>query len=197
MTCIFIRSLLNSSDLPSYISKLSKRYTIRLLCCWCVQKCWGKGFSGRHWEEVCRTFGRGFSSKAVSEVLGMKYGFTNRGCLHCPILKTLHGFQKKRAHKSRDMQFFVQNVQNETFEIFKMLKNNMKFTRAACWVNSKLSHRDKNTTFTIFLFFHYCWSLLWCIYCVELSPSKKTVLFAYHEKCFLFHLKSCTPSQDI
>ena len=61
-----------------------------------------------------------------------KNGFTNCGCLHCAILKALHGFQEKRAHKSRDMQFFLQNIQNKNFKILKMFKNNMKFTRAAC-----------------------------------------------------------------
>ena len=33
LTCTFIRSLLNSFDLPSYGSKPRKRYTLRLLCC--------------------------------------------------------------------------------------------------------------------------------------------------------------------
>ena len=61
-----------------------------------------------------------------------KHGFNNRGCLHCAILKALHGFQEKRSHKSRDMPFFSQHVQNENFKIFKMFKNNMEFTRAAC-----------------------------------------------------------------
>ena len=37
----------------------------------------------------------------------------------------------------------------------------MKFTRAACWINSKINNRDKNTTLMIFLLYHYCWSLLW------------------------------------
>ena len=46
----------------------------------------------------------------------------------------------------------------------KMFKNNMKFTRAACWINSKIRNRDKNTALIIFLFCHYCWSLLWSIY---------------------------------
>ena len=45
--------------------------------------------------------------------------FTNRGCLHCAIVK---------AYKARDMQFFLQN---EIFKILKMFKYNMKFTRAA------------------------------------------------------------------
>ena len=51
-----------------------------------------------------------------------KYAFTNSGCLHSPILKALHDFQKKTAHKSSDMQFFLQNVQNEIFKIFKMFE---------------------------------------------------------------------------
>ena len=34
----------------------------------------------------------------------LNQGFTNPVCLHCAILK---------AYKARDVQFFVQNVQNE------------------------------------------------------------------------------------
>ena len=52
--------------------------------------------------------------------------------LHCAILKASYGFKEKRANKARDMQFFLQNVQNEIIKILKMFKNNMKFTRAAC-----------------------------------------------------------------
>ena len=65
-------------------------------------------FPVRNWEGVWE----GVFSKAVPEVLDMKYrskfkhGFTNRGNLHCAILKALHGFQEKRAHRSRDIQFF-------------------------------------------------------------------------------------------
>ena len=65
-----------------------------------------------------------------------KYGFTNRSYLQGATVKALRGFQEKRAHKSRDMQFFLQNVQNDFLQndlkIFRMFKNNMKFTRAAC-----------------------------------------------------------------
>ena len=65
-----------------------------------------------------------------------KHGFTNQSYLHGAILKALHGFQKKRVHKSRCMQFFLQNVQNDflqnDFKISRMFKNNVKFTRAAC-----------------------------------------------------------------
>ena len=60
------------------------------------------------------------------------HGLANRGCLDCAILKPLYGFKEKRALKARNMQFFLQNVQNEIFEILKMFKYNMKFTRAAC-----------------------------------------------------------------
>ena len=121
-------------------------------------------FPVRDWERVCRKqlslvklYQRFSDMKYISE---FKYSFTNLGYLHCAILKALHSFQEKGAHKSKDMQFFLQNVPNEIFKIFKMLENNMKFTRAAC----------------------YCWSLLWCNYWkslkVGLSPSKNITLFA-------------------
>ena len=80
------------------------------------------------------------------------HDFTNRGCLHCAILK---------AYRARDIHFFFQNVQNE---ILKLFKYNMKFTRAASWINSEIRNRDKNTTLMIFLFCHCCWSLLCCNY---------------------------------
>ena len=104
----------------------------------------------------------------------------NRGYLHCAILKALHGFQEKRALKSKDMQFFLQNVPNEIFKIFKMFENNMKFTRATCWINSKISDRDQNTKLTIFLFCHCCWLLLWCSYWKSLKSEfhhHKTLLY--------------------
>ena len=88
----------------------------------------------------------------------------NRGFLHCAILKALHGFKENRAHKARDMQSFLQNIQNEIFKILEIIKNNMKFTLAVCWINSKISNKRKNTALVILLFCHYCWSLLWCNY---------------------------------
>ena len=36
----------------------------------------------------------------------------------------MYGFKEKRAHKARDMQFFLQNVQNVIFKILEMFKNN-------------------------------------------------------------------------
>ena len=75
------------------------------------------------------------SSKTVPEDLNLKLilkfnpGFTNHGCLQCAILKPLYGFKEKET--TRDSQFLFQNVQNEIFEILKIIKNYMKF-RAAC-----------------------------------------------------------------
>ena len=60
----------------------------------------GRIFLGKIREGVS---GNLVSSKAVAKDLKMKFrskfnhGFTNRGCLHCAILK---------AYKARDMQFF-------------------------------------------------------------------------------------------
>ena len=36
-----------------------------------------------------------------------KHGFTNRDCLHCAILKALHGFKEKSPHRTTDIQFFL------------------------------------------------------------------------------------------
>ena len=83
------------------------------------------------------------------------HGFTNRGCLHSAILK---------AYMAKDMQFFLQNIQNEIFKILKMFRYDMKFTKEACYIISKISNRDKNTTLKIFLFSHFYWSLLWYNY---------------------------------
>ena len=52
----------------------------------------------------------------------------------------------------------------KVFKILKMFKYNTKFIRAACWINSKISYKDKNTTLMIFLFCKYCLPLLWCNY---------------------------------
>ena len=62
-----------------------------------------------------------------------KHSFTNRSYLHSAVLKALHGFQEERAHMSRDMQFFLQNVQNDffrnDFEIFRMFKKQATETK--------------------------------------------------------------------
>ena len=49
-------------------------------------------------------------------------------------------------------------------KILKMFKYNTKFIRAAYWINSEISYKDKNTTLMIFLFCKYCLPLLWCNY---------------------------------
>ena len=74
-----------------------------------------------------------------------------------------------KVYKARDMQFFLQIVQNKIFKIlmFKKIliifKYNVKLTRAVCWINSKISNRDKSARL-IFLICHYSWSLLWYNY---------------------------------
>ena len=93
------------------------------------------------------------------------HGVTNCGCLHYAILK---------VYKAKYMQFFRQNVQNEIFCILKIFKYNVKFTRAACWINSKIRKRGRNTTLMIFSFYHYCWSLLWCNSFRSLMPWNST-----------------------
>ena len=137
-----------------------------------------------------------------------KHGFTNRSYLHGAILKALHDFQKKRAHKSRGMQFFlIQNdfLQND-LKTFRMFKNNMRFTRAACWINLKISNRDINITLITFLC-HYYWSFLWCNYWKSLKLGchlqkklhylRQWKAFKSDGRCFLFHLKNSPRSQNI
>ena len=55
---------------------------------------------------------------------------------------------------------FPLKIFNIRFEIFKMFKKSIKFTKAACWTNSKISKRDNNTTFMMFLCCHYCWLIM-------------------------------------
>ena len=95
------------------------------------------------------------------------HSFTNRDCLHCAVLEALYDFKEKRVHKADRQEicnFFIQNVQKEIFNILEMFENYMKFTREACWINWKISSRDKNTTLMIFLLYHFCWSSLWWNY---------------------------------
>ena len=127
----------------------------------CLEAQWG-GFSC-----FLGKTGRGFvSNKAVPKILNTKYrlefkhGFSNSGCLRCAIQKA---FKEKRVHKARDMQFFLHSAQNEILKLLKMFKSNMKFTRAACWINSKVSN-----VLIIFLFYHYCWSFLCCKVNIEM-----------------------------
>ena len=107
----------------------------------------------------------GLNFKFISK---FSHGFTNRGGFLCVTLKAWYGFKEKRAPKVKDMQVFLQNVQNVIFKILTTFKNNAKFTRAACWINLKIRNRDKNSILMIFLYCHYCWSLLWWNYCRSL-----------------------------
>ena len=105
-------------------------------------------------------------------------------------------FRKKEPTSQRIYNFSFKILKVKLIvKSLKMFKNNMKFTRAACWINLKISNRDKNTTLIIFL-------LLRCKF-LKLEPSEKKVfLFALmrtnknDKKCFLFHLKSSPHSQD-
>ena len=80
------------------------------------------------------------------------------------------------------MQFFLQNVQNEIFKIFRMFKSNMKFIRVACWINCKISNRDKTTTLTKYSYFvtivgHY--------YCVIIESLQQSQTTTFQKNCFI------------
>ena len=123
---------------------------------------------------------------------------------YCKIFTQFLG---EKSPQVTEYAIFLQNVEYEIFKIFKTFRNNMKFTRAAYWINSKKRNSDKNTTLIIFLSCHYCWSLLWCNYWKSLKSAptfqNKLVyllqwkLFKSDEKCILFHLKNSPRSQDI
>ena len=78
----------------------------------------GKGFSCFLEETGRELVGNIISRKAVPKDLNMKFrlifnhGFTNRGCLHCTILKALYGFKKKEPAR--------QEAGNISFKMFKM-----------------------------------------------------------------------------
>ena len=93
----------------------------------------------------------------------------NRGYLHCAILKALHAFQQKTYLKSRDMQFSPQNVSNEIFKIFKVFENNMKFIRAACWINMVINNIRRY------------YGVIMKVFKVGLSPSKKHDFVCFNE----------------
>ena len=50
------------------------------------------------------------------------------------------------------MQLFLQNVQKEVFRIFKMFKNDMKFTRTPCCFNEKKPTETK-TPYPLYSYF--------------------------------------------
>ena len=49
------------------------------------------------------------------------------------------------------MQFSLEDVQDEIFKIFKTFKDNLKFAREACWINSKISNRDTTLIYSYFV----------------------------------------------
>ena len=82
-------------------------------------------------------------------------------------------FWKKRALKSRYMQFFLQNVQNGILKICEMFKNDVKFTRTARWMISKIINNYRTLTLQKI-----------CFICFNENPLKIT------KNAFYFILKS-------
>ena len=75
------------------------------------------------------------SSKVVPVDLNMKFIskfndiFSNRGCLHCGVLKLYTILREKESTRQQICIFFRQNFQKEIFKILKTFENNMKLTR--------------------------------------------------------------------
>ena len=44
-------------------------------------------------------------------------------------IHTIAILKVKRTYEARGNQFLFQNIQNKIFEVFKMFRNNMEFTR--------------------------------------------------------------------
>ena len=117
LTCTFIPSLLNSFDLRSYRSESREKIHIAAV----VDA--SRGAGGKVFLFSWKRLGGGLqktivTSKAVPKVLNMKYrsefkhGFTNPACLHCAILKALHGFKEKEPTRQATCNF--------SFKMFKM-----------------------------------------------------------------------------
>ena len=68
--------------------------------------------------------------------------------LHYAISKVLFDPKVTRAHDVID-QFLLQYFQNVILEIFRIFKNYMKFTKAACWIISNFHYRGNSTTLMI------------------------------------------------
>ena len=54
------------------------------------------------------------------------HSFTNRGCLHCAILRVLYGYKEKRAHMARDMQFLTSKCSKCDFQNFENVSKQHK-----------------------------------------------------------------------
>ena len=152
MTCTFIPLLLlNPFDFPTYSSNLRKRYRMRQLLM-CLEALGGEFFCfyGRDWKGVSR------------KLLPLKklYQWIWIWNLHqslivallivavCTVLlqKLYTILRKEEPTRQEICNFFFENVQN--FKILKMLENNMKFTREACWINSKISKKRTKTPYS-------------------------------------------------
>ena len=48
-----------------------------------------------------------------------KHGFTNRGCLHCAILKALHGFKGKKKPQGKRYAVFLSKCSKRDFQEFE------------------------------------------------------------------------------
>ena len=145
-------------------------------------------FPGRSWEGVCRKLlslvkpHHGFWIWNIDQNLNIALLIM---AVSTVLSKSFTQCSRKKEPTSQGMcKFSLQNFQNETFKIFKMFKNNMKFIRVACWINSKISKRDKSDALIIFLFCHYCWSLLWCNYWKFLQSGSHISLQRYAQFWF-------------
>ena len=145
-------------------------------------------FPGRSWEGVCRKLlslvkpYHGFWIWNIDQNLNIALLIM---AVSTVLSKSFTQCSRKKEPTSQGMcKFSLQNFQNETFKIFKMFKNNMKFIRVACWINSKISKRDKSNALVIFLFCHYCWSLLWCNYWKFLKSDSHISLQRYAQFWF-------------
>ena len=81
------------------------------------------------------------------------------------------------------MRWGKKTPQGKRFFSYKMFKmkvsrfwkiNNIKLTKEVFWINSKIWNRGKITTLKVFLFCHYCWSLLWWTHWRSLMLWKST-----------------------
>ena len=150
MTRTLIPLLLNSFDLPSYSSELRKRYMLRLSLM-CLEALEG-GFScfpGRDWKGARRKL----SLVKLNQWIWMWNLYQNLILALlivavCTVLFwKLYMILRKNEPTTKELcNLFLQNIKNEIFQILKALENNMKFTKEAFWINSKISNRGKNTT---------------------------------------------------
>ena len=123
-------------------------------------------------------------------------GFTNRDYLHCAILKLYMALRKKEPTSQETCSFSFKMFKMKFFNgkmkmKMKMFKNSMKFIRAACWINSKISNRDKNITLMVIL------SLLLVIVMAELLKVFNDVEFYFLKPLKISYSNAnCSSSYD-